>query len=81
MDLTGYDPMKPMHSPDAAISAAVVQPNRRASSSISVVHESVGGSTVAAEIEELHHAVVGIDAVEEVAVALLPVAQDQPSPS
>lgn len=42
------------------------------------VEEGVGLGAGAAEGEEAHHARVGIDAVEEVAVAILPVADDEP---
>ena len=42
-----------------------------------LVHLGVGLRAVAAKRKEFHDALVGVDAVEEVAVAILPVAQDQ----
>lgn len=42
-----------------------------------LVHFGVRGSAVAAKWKEFHDAFVGIDAVEELTVAILPVAQDQ----
>src|SRR5690606_3808264 len=42
------------------------------------VHLAVGGRPVAPEREKFHHPLVGVDAMKEIAVAFLPVAQDQP---
>jgi hypothetical protein len=69
-------PQKPMHSPvSRSSSAGKVMPARLAVRSVS--KNSSACSPVAAKGKELHHLRIGVDLEEEIAVALLPGAQDQ----
>ena len=66
-----------MHSPVAAILGGGKAKAVLGDPAPELVHLGVRLGTVAAEREEFHHALVRVDAVEQFAVTLLPIAQDQ----